>query len=103
MSRSLAVILIAIAIGCVLGYVDSRPGWDDTGVTAGAVLISAAALALARPRAAAPVGVLVGLPVVLFDTILHGGYGSLLAFAFSMAGAALGYGVGRVHGRQQAS
>jgi hypothetical protein len=41
-------ILLAIAVisGLVITYVDSRPTWDDTGITAGAILLVCGFIAL---------------------------------------------------------
>ncbi|HUR82043.1 MAG TPA: hypothetical protein VM733_14860 [Thermoanaerobaculia bacterium] len=102
MTRTSLLIAIAAAAGSVIGYVDSRPGWDDTGITAGTLLLTACVLATLRPRAAALIGLAAGLPVVLFNVIVHGGFGSLLAIAFSMAGAAVGYGLNRLFGGEHA-
>lgn len=96
--RTSVVVAIAVGVGAVVGFVDSRPTWDDTGVTAGALLMVALVLAWIRPGAAWMIGLSLGLPVVLFNVITHGGFGSVLAIAFSMAGAYIGYGVGRALG-----
>jgi hypothetical protein len=38
-SPGAALALIALAgAGCLIAWVDSRPGWDDTGITAAALL-----------------------------------------------------------------
>jgi len=95
--RHTAVVVVAVAavLGAVIGYVDSRPTWDDTGVTAGALVVCAFALAWIRPGAAWLVGLALGVPVLLFNAIVHGGFGSALAIAFSLAGAASAYGIRR--------
>src|SRR5512132_1036617 len=41
---------VAIALGLLIGYVDSRPTWDDTGITAGVVLITTAVLGALAPQ-----------------------------------------------------
>jgi hypothetical protein len=96
--KTLVVVVVALVAGAVIGFVDSRPTWDDTGVAAGALFLSALVLACIRPRAAWLIGLAVGLPVVLFNVIAHGNFGSFLAIAFSLAGAAIGYGIGRALG-----
>ena len=43
------LLLGALALGLALALVDSSPGWDDTGMSAVAVLAAAAAFGAARP------------------------------------------------------
>jgi hypothetical protein len=33
----LGLLVLALSLGTVIGWIDSRPGWDDTGITIGAV------------------------------------------------------------------
>ena len=51
----------ALAIGAAIAYVDSRPTWDDTGVTAGTLLLSAAALSYFARRRAWLIALAVGI------------------------------------------
>ena len=75
---------LVLCAGLVIAWVDTRPGWDDTGVTAGALLVAATAAALAgvRPWLAA---VLVVGPLVAAE--LTGGPGALLGIPFALVGA----------------
>lgn len=84
---------LALAIGTAIGYVDSRPTWDDTGVTAATLLLTSAALSAARPRSAWVVGILLALPLVLFHLLHAEGFGSVIAMALPPVGAAIGWGV----------
>jgi hypothetical protein len=78
---------LALCAGAGIAWVDSRPGWDDTGVTAGAVLLAAALAAFARvpPWLAA---LLVAGPMLAVE--LSKGTGVLLAIPFAIAGAYAG-------------
>jgi len=82
---------LAITGGLAIAYMDSRPGYDDTGVTA-VLLISVAAVAAAiggtRPWLWA---VLMGAWTPLIEISSTGSTGSVLALAFAGAGAAVGY------------
>jgi hypothetical protein len=51
-NRTLHWVLLAaaIAMGLAIAWVDSRPHWDDTGITAGSLLLSAGLLGLMGPR-----------------------------------------------------
>ncbi len=44
-----AVLAIALAVGGLIGYIDSRPNWDDTGVTAAAIFVVCGTLGAAGP------------------------------------------------------
>lgn len=85
-----ALVLTAGLIGWGIGYMDTRPGWDDTGVTAGALLVFGAILGAAMPRFAWLSGLALGLPVLLMNVALDGNYGSALATIIALVGAALG-------------
>jgi hypothetical protein len=37
--RALIVPAIGVIVGLGIGYVDSRPTWDDAGITAGVVFV----------------------------------------------------------------
>jgi hypothetical protein len=78
---------LALCAGLGIAWVDSRPGWDDTGVTAGALVMAAAMASLARvpPWLAA---VLVAGPILAAE--LPKGTGVLLAIPFVIAGAYAG-------------
>jgi hypothetical protein len=42
----------AIVAGLTIGWVDTRPTWDDTGITVGLTLLSSAAIGAAVSRRA---------------------------------------------------
>jgi hypothetical protein len=91
-----ALVLVALGAGVVIALVDSSPGWDSTGITAGALLMTAgvtAAVAGDRPWLWA---LLVGLPTPVLEVSGTAGAASLLALAFASAGAALGWAVARL-------
>jgi len=77
--------VLALVAGGFIAWVDTRPGWDDTGVTAGALLIVGGLAALAGLRwwiAAA----LVVCPLLLAE-VRSVGWGLALAPAFAVVGA----------------
>jgi hypothetical protein len=74
-----------------IAYLDSRPGYDDTGVTAVALIALAAvaaAIAGTRPWLWA---ILVGVWTPVLEIPAGGSTGSLLALAFAGAGAGVGF------------
>ena len=87
---------LSLAIGCAIGFVDSRPAWNDTGITAGAVFLASLGVSAARPRSAWLAGLLIGVPVFAFNVALHGGFASAIAVVIGLAGAGSGYLIRRV-------
>jgi hypothetical protein len=78
----------ALVLGSVVAWVDTRPNWDDTGVTAGALVLSAAvAVALGLRWWAS--ALLVAFPIVLLEHRIAG-WGVFLIPVCTIAGSALG-------------
>lgn len=86
----LAMMLLAIAVGLFIGWVDSRPTWDDAGITAGMIFLAAALFGALRPSRAAVWALAVGAWVPLFGIAMHRNFGSLLALAVAFFGAYAG-------------
>lgn len=91
MSDSVAIAMrraapaLVLLMGVLIAWVDTRPGWDDTGVIAGSLLIAAGASALAGVRwwVAA---VLTVFPLLVAEA-RSVGWGLAAAPVFSIAGA----------------
>lgn len=91
----LALAIVALVAGVVIGLVDSGPGWDATGITAGALVLSAAGAAwLGRDRPWLW-ALLVGLPTPILDIVRTGNTSSVLALGFAALGAAIGWALRR--------
>jgi hypothetical protein len=84
---SLPLIALAVAVGLVIAWIDTRPGWDDTGVTAGLLLAASAIFAALRPRAPWLWAIAVGVWIPLVGILGTHNYGSLLALAIAFLGA----------------
>jgi hypothetical protein len=84
---------VALAAGFAIAWMDTRPHWDDTGVTAGALLLSAALASMwgIRPWLST---ILVVAPLVAFE--ISGGAKILIAVLFPLIGAYIGW---RIRGR----
>jgi hypothetical protein len=81
---------LAAATGLFIAWVDSRPGWDDAGITAGMLFLTAALFGALRPSRAPVWAMAVGLWVPLLGIVLHRNFGSLLALAAAFLGAYAG-------------
>jgi hypothetical protein len=95
-----ALLLLAIALGLAIAWVDSRPHWDDAGITAGCLFLSAGLLGLIGPRRpwlwALGIGLWVPLYLFVRSPTLRNGLGGLVILAIPMAAAYLGMAVRRV-------
>lgn len=89
--RAAVVTALALGLGLLIAFADSSPGWDSTGVTAGALLLAGGASAFlgrSRPWLWA---LLVGLPTPAIEIAGGGSTGSLLALVFAGVGATIGW------------
>jgi hypothetical protein len=89
----------ALAVGAAIAYVDSRPTWDDTGVTAGTLLLSAAALSYFARRSAWLIAMAVGIWIPTLALIRRPAWPSLFMFLVPLVpltGALIGQGLRRL-------
>ena len=82
------VAVFALVVGLSIAWVDTRPTWDDAGITAGSLLLTAGFAAAAGVRwwGAA---LLVAAPTIVAEAS-GVGPGVLVALAFTAAGSLLG-------------
>jgi hypothetical protein len=71
-SNLMQKILLAFAVltGLFIAFVDSRPTWDDTGITAGAMLLSSGLFTLLGYRRPWLIALAIGLWTPLYETYL---------------------------------
>ena len=93
--RGTAPIAFAIVAGLAIALVDSSPGWDASGITAGLLLLASGVAAFVDCRRPWLWALLVGLPTPLIEIPSTGSTGSILALAFAAAGAAAGWALAR--------
>jgi len=83
----LMLVPLALALGFAIAYVDSSPGWDDTGVSAAAVLGVSGVFGMLYPARPWLWALAVGTWIPAFGIVREFNYASLLALVFSFAGA----------------
>jgi hypothetical protein len=93
------LVVVALGLGLAIAYVDSRPNWDDTVVTAVAILVSCGLLGAMGPKLPWLWALAVGLWIPLCGIVRAQNYGSLLALAVAFAGAYAGMALRRVSAR----
>jgi hypothetical protein len=81
------LIFISITISIFYGWVDTRPSWDDTGITVFAVLLTTFVFGMLQPRYAWLWAIIIGSGIALFDAILSHNYGAMMVLVFAFAGA----------------
>ncbi|HSS36136.1 MAG TPA: hypothetical protein VLR93_07655 [Patescibacteria group bacterium] len=89
--RTAGLIAAAAGVGLAIAWFDSRPGWDDTGITAAALFLASFSFAATAGRRPWLWAMLVGIWTPLVEIGLTGQAGSLIALAFAAAGAAAGH------------
>jgi hypothetical protein len=92
-SRAVVASVLVFAAGSAIAWIDTRPGWDDTGVSAGALMIAAGAGAAAGVPFWLAAALAAG-PVVAAE--ISRGYGVLLAIPVAVLAACTGLLVRRI-------
>ena len=87
-------ILLAVgaAMGAAIAYIDSRPTWDDTGITVAALLAASALLGMISPRRPWKWGLAVGIWLPAYEIFLNHNYSMVLVLLIPMIGAYAGAG-----------
>ena len=92
---SATLMALALAIGIAIALVDNSPGWDSTGITAGALFLGAGVAAFQGRHRPWLWALLVGLPTPVIEIAGGASTGSLLALVFAGLGAAIGWSAAR--------
>ncbi len=93
--RDALLAMPAAAAGLAIGYVDSRPTWDDVGVTVSLLLLASAIVAGLSGRRPWLWAALTGAGVPIFEVAGRGGPASVVALLVTAIGSAIGYAVAR--------
>jgi hypothetical protein len=90
MAKSVCVIALGVGIGLIVAWIDSRPTWDDTGITVAAVFISALLLGATLPTRPWLSALAVGIWIPLFNIVLNSNYAAVASLAVAFAGSYAG-------------
>jgi hypothetical protein len=85
--------VVALALGGLVTYVDSRPTWDDTGITAAALLVLAGVLGFVGPARPWLWALALGVWIPLLEVVRTQNYAAMLALVVAFAGAYAGAGI----------
>lgn len=81
------LVCCAVALGLFIGWVDTRPTWDDTGITVFIVLIVTALFGVMSPKHAWIWALAVAGGIVLFNIGLSRNYGAMLVLPIGFIGS----------------
>jgi len=84
------LLVLALSLGFTITWVDSRPGWDDTGITAGAIVLATGLLGFSMPKYAWVWALAVGLWIPGMGVLVHHDPTSLFILIIPFAGAYVG-------------
>jgi hypothetical protein len=92
----------ALAAGVAIAALDSRPTWDDTGVTVGLLVVTASALAFVDRRRPWLWALLVGAPLAIIEVPASGSAAPLAGVVVAAVGAGVGWLLARGTGTRTA-
>jgi hypothetical protein len=90
---------VAICLGLLIAYGDSRPNWDDTGITALALVLSCGVLGVLGPERPWLWALAIGAWIPAYGIASSSNFGSLLALVFAFVGAYAGMGARKAFAR----
>jgi len=93
--RDAFLVVLSIGIGLVIAYLDSQPGWDDTGITATMLLLLAALVSGISGRRPWLWAILIGVWTPMAE-VSTSGWAGLAALGVAGLGATAGYLLTRV-------
>lgn len=87
------LLVVALAVGILIAYVDSLPHWDDTGITVLALLVSSGLLGMLSPRRPWLWALAVGVWIPLVGLVVRHDPTMLIVLGFPFIGAYAGMAV----------
>jgi hypothetical protein len=90
------LLVCALASGLLIAYVDSRPTWDDTGITVFALLVASGIIGMLVQRRPWLYALAVGLWIPLWGIIHTQNFSMLLVLLFPFAGVYAGWALRQV-------
>ena len=85
------LLIVGLLAGLFLAYVDALPNWDDTGILAGALLLTSGLLTLLGYRRPWLMALAVGLWIPLHDIFISHDWRMLLVLLIPQVGAYAGW------------
>ncbi len=84
------LLLVALVMGLLIGWIDTRPDWDDSGIIVGAILLGSGLLGAVMPSRAWVWGLIVGGCILLLGLVLNHNLVEWPALVIAFVGAYTG-------------
>lgn len=84
-------ILIGIILGTSIAYIDTRPHWNDDGMSVLMILVVSFICGCISSQKTWLIALAVGIWIPLFNIVLDYNYGSFIALIPAFIGAYIGY------------
>jgi hypothetical protein len=91
MIKERTALALAVLSGVAIAFIDTRPHWDDTGISVMMILIASFICGILSPRRPWLMALSVGIWIPLFNILNSRNIGSLLALLPAFVGAYAGY------------
>jgi hypothetical protein len=92
----LFALTIGVALGLSIAYIDTRPHWDDAGISVAMILIASFVCGTLSNQKSWLIALSVGIWIPLFNIISTNNYSSFIALAPAFVGAYAGFFVRKV-------
>jgi hypothetical protein len=83
-------LLLSVISGIFIAWIDSLPGWDDTGITAGLIVVTSALFGFLHPEKPWIWALATGIWIPVHSITASGDYKMLFITMFAFIGAYLG-------------
>jgi hypothetical protein len=92
MKRERIILIFALVSGLIIAWIDTRPHWDDTGVTIGLLLLTSTICGAWSRSLSWLWGLIIGGIVFTANAAMSGNYESIVAVIVAIVGAYIGTG-----------
>ena len=84
------IVVISSLIGILIAWIDSRPNWDDSGISAGLIFCSSAFFGFIMKKQPWLWAITIGIWIPLYNIYLNKNYSILLVLIIAFIGSYLG-------------
>lgn len=88
--KFLMMLILSVSCGLLIAWNDLRPGWDDTGITAGLIVLTSALFGYLNPERPWIWALSVSSWIPVYSIATTGDFKMLLVALFGFAGSYLG-------------
>lgn len=86
-NKFLILIILSLLAGLIIGWIDTRPRWNDTGITVALIFISSFILGIFSNRNAWVIALIIGLCITTLNFLVSNRIDSAVSILIALAGA----------------